>query len=624
MSAPNTEEKKEEIPAWVAVQKKTFTKWTNTHLKKVGASLEDVTTDFDTGIRLMQLVKALYGIDMPKYNANPKMRPHKLDNLSLAFNMVEKAQIKTNFLKTTHLLDHDLKMILGMIWAIILDYQIKGISVEDLSAKEALLLWCQKKTKGYNNVKVNDFSASWNTGLALAALIHHHRPDLIDFDSLNKDNVRENIELVFKVAEDHLGIDRLLDVDDLAMERPDDKSVMTYISEFYHKFTSENKKEIAARRIQKFAQYNQNVEELENNYINNAQQLLEWVNQQIERLGQRDFPEGFEEIQTHIKEHRNWKTSEKAQWTDKKQDNEAANTNIQARLRAGKRKQWAAPEGHSVEDVDQAWERLAEAEKNRGKALRDHLNKNKDGLRKGFADAANEFYDYVTGVKKNVADSGNHGDLQEQLAFLKQTETDMDSDHRSAKVEELGRTLEDLGLADENPYTDFTLEELLLLLESVKTGLKKKRQAIQNQLSAGKTSGISDEQLEEFKDAFRHFDKDKSGALDKLEFKAVLQTLGQTYNDDAFNQLFLKLANGGERIQMDAFVDYMVSLFEDTDDANQIKASFKVLANDKNDVSKSDLRCPPLVDNEIDYLTTRMSGEESAYDYNAYTDSVFA
>lgn len=63
------------------------------------------------------------------------MRPHKLDNITMALKMVEDAKVKTNFLKSTHLIDKDLKMILGMIWAIILDYQIKGISVEELTAK---------------------------------------------------------------------------------------------------------------------------------------------------------------------------------------------------------------------------------------------------------------------------------------------------------------------------------------------------------------------------------------------------------------------------------------------------------------------------------------------------------
>jgi len=621
MSTPPQEE---EVAPWVLVQKKTFTKWTNSHLKKVGTGIEDVKTEFDNGIKLMQLIKALYGVDVPKYNANPKMRPHKLDNLALAFNMIEKAHIKTNFLKTTHLIDHDLKMILGMIWAIILDYQIKGISVEDLSAKEALLLWCQKKTKGYKDVKVNDFSQSWRDGLALAALIHHHRPELIDFDSLNKENRKENNQLCFDVAREHLGIDPLLDVEDLEAERPDDKSVMTYISEFYHKFTSQNQKEVAARRIQRFAIFNKGVEDMEAIYATNAQQLLDWINQQIITLNERDWADDLDSAQELIKRHKDYKVTDKPKWNETKLDNETMHTNIQVRLRSNKRKNWTAPQGITVEEVDNAWEQLGEAEKNRGKALRDHLNKQKDVLRKRFADQASDFYEFVTSMKRDIADAGSQGEPQEQLNFLKTKETELENDKRSSELQETYKLLEELGLADENPYTDFTLEELLLLLEQVLNGLKKKKQAIQSQIASSGQSNITEDQIAEFQDTFKHFDKDRSGELDKLEFRACLQTLGQTYNDEAFNALFAKLAGPNDRISMDTFVKYMISLLEDTDDAAQIKQSFKILSNDKPTISSNDLRVPPLQTSEIDFLTTRMQGSDSSYDYAAYTDDVFA
>lgn len=624
MSEHKDETTPQELAPWVAVQKKTFTKWTNSHLKKVGVSIEDVVTEFDTGIRLMQLVKALYGLEMPKYNANPKMRPHKLDNLTLAFNMVEKAKIKTNFLKTTHLLDHDLKMILGMIWAIILDYQIKGISVEDLNAKEALLLWCQKKTKGYRDVKVNDFSQSWNTGMALAALIHHHRPDLIDFESLQKENSRDNIKLVFEVAQRDLGIDPLLDVEDLDTERPDDKSVMTYISEFYHKFTSQNKNEVAARRIQKFAQFNKSVEDMENNYTQNAQELLNWINNKIEELGNREFADDMDSVKELINNHKDYKLSEKPQWNEKRADNDALHTSIQARLRSNKRKPWTASEPLSVEDIDNAWDRLAEAEKNRGKALRDHLNKQKDSLRKQFADLANSFYDDVMKTKKDIADSDNIGDLNEQLNFLKGKEGELENNDKVGELQNLHKILEDLGLADENQYTDLTLEELLLLIEQVRLVLKKKRQAIQGQLSASGNSSITDDQMNDFKETFNHFDKDHSKSLDKLEFRACLKTLGQDYTDQQFDALFSQLAGGSDRIDFDTFVKYMISLLEDTDDSVQIKQSFRILSNDAPSITEHDLRVPPLQDQDIQFLVARMNKKDGSHDYNQYTDSVFA
>jgi hypothetical protein len=102
------------------------------------------------------------------------------------------------------IIDGNTKLILGMIWTLILRFTIADISEEGLSAKEGLLLWCQRKTAPYKEVDVQDFSLSWSDGLALwvisghfsertlqtpesrCALIHCHRPELLDYDKLNK------------------------------------------------------------------------------------------------------------------------------------------------------------------------------------------------------------------------------------------------------------------------------------------------------------------------------------------------------------------------------------------------------------------------------------------------------
>ncbi len=88
----------------------------NTHLKKVGQEIGDCQTEFQDGIKLMYLIKSLYGIEMPKYNKNPKLRPHKLDNITLALQMVEKAQVKTNFLKTHRTYLHRDCMNVSSMW----------------------------------------------------------------------------------------------------------------------------------------------------------------------------------------------------------------------------------------------------------------------------------------------------------------------------------------------------------------------------------------------------------------------------------------------------------------------------------------------------------------------------
>lgn len=469
----------------------------------------------------MNLLNSLYTIDIPKHNKNPKMRPHKLDNISLAFQMIENAKIKTNFLKPAHLVDHDLKMILGMIWAIILDFQIKGISVDELTAKEGLLLWCQKKTAGYRDVKVENFTSSWTNGLAFCALIHRHRPDLLDYDPLDKANGKQNLELAFSIAEKHLGIPRLLDVEDIAdMPKPDERSIMTYVSEFFHAFASQDIKEIAARRIQKFVQFTQSMESMQSEYEGGAKDLLSWIASAQERMNNRTFDDSYENAKALFDAHKEYMVNEKPKKAAVKLDLEALYANIQTKLRVNGRSGYQVPSGLSTDDIEVVWEALSNAEKERGKAVRDNI------------------FRFITTVQTTV----------------------------------------------------------------------------------------SDQQIREFGEAFDHFNPDRSGFITKNEFKACLSSLSIPFKEDeAFNQAFLKATGGADKISKEQFIQYMIGFVEDKDTPDQIKGSFRILADNSNSISAPQLNIRPLVENEISYLTSKMppAAGGAVYDYNTYTDTAF-
>ncbi|KYQ57574.1 Smoothelin [Trachymyrmex zeteki] len=107
--------------------------------------------------------------------------------------------------------------------------------------KERLLAWCRSKTKEYENVQLDNFSTSWNNGLAFCALIHHFRPDAFDYNSLRPENRRKNFELAFTKADEVAGIAPLLDVEDMVMmQRPDWKCVFTYVQSIYRRFKDED------------------------------------------------------------------------------------------------------------------------------------------------------------------------------------------------------------------------------------------------------------------------------------------------------------------------------------------------------------------------------------------------
>ena len=857
MTEPMTQSQKGLMEkTWERIQKKTFTGWCNNHLRKRGLKIEVLEDDLKDGLKLIALLEIISGDTFPyKFEKKPTMRLKQIANTGLCLKFIQEKGVKLVGIGPEEIVDGNTKLILGMIWTIILRFQIQDISMEELSAKEGLLLWCKKKTEGYKDVNVNNFHFSFQDGLALCALIHRHRPDLLDYSKLDKANKAENLELAFDIAERELDVPRLLDVTDMVdVPKPDERSVMTYVSLLYHVFASSQQAEVAGRRVGKVVDFLQSNEQLRSDYEKRAQDLVNWIEAKKTDLDERDFDGTLEGVQNKLAEFKSYKSDEKKPRGEEKLQLETLFNALQTKLNLNGRPPYQPPAGMSPQDIEANWAQLEKTEHDRALALREELRRMKkieDLLRqfnlriekleqwakqkevtlasedvghnltevraklknheifegefegqdvrlKSLTEIAAELttlgYKDVNNVKGRLDDlSGRWGGLHELankrkelleneyqrqqqiedwlLSFSKRTlqlaiwldnadeiltdpiscenveqveglQTKFDSlvseidakapeyqsiQELSAKLDEIGvdksafsetnmdsltalwdsvaeltntrrenlqaemtkqqenqalcqefadkaktfatdcqeanrfvaqstgasdaqlkslrekqahvsgyestfqelkdlnQRIEDAQIA-ENPYTEHSLDSLKNLFSALTTLLKEKIETLEKEVLAKSDTGLSAEQVKEFRECFNHFDQDKDNFLNRLELGACLKSLGQDVSFEEGGSLDIVISqidhdNDG-CVDFEEFLKYMERISTVSDTADAVKDAFKVLANDKDYITEAELRSV-LPSEKVDYLIKHMQPLGEGYDYRSWTDHAY-
>ncbi|XP_048738035.1 alpha-actinin-like isoform X1 [Ostrea edulis] len=860
-------------PAWEKQQKKTFTAWCNSHLRKAGTQIENIEEDFRNGLKLMLLLEVISGEQLPKPDRG-KMRFHKIANVNKALDFIASKGVRLVSIGAEEIVDGNPKMTLGMIWTIILRFAIQDITVEELTAKEGLLLWCQRKTAPYKNVNVQNFHLSWKDGLAFCALIHRHRPELLDYYKLSRDNPLENLNTAFDVAEKHLDIPRMLDPEDMVNSvKPDERSVMAYVSSYYHAFSGAQQAETAANRICKVLKVNQENERLMEEYERLASDLLEWIKKTTPWLENRTTDNTLPGTQRKLEEFRDYRRKHKPPKLEDKARLENSFNTLQTRLRLSNRPAYLPTEGKMVSDIANAWKGLEFAEKgfeewllselqrlerldhlaqkfrhrcqiheewaegkedmlqsqdylrcglNQLKAMKkkheafesdlaahqdrveqiaaiaqelnlleyhdvhtvntrcqsicdqwdrlgtltaqrrqgldeaekilekidtlhldfakraapfnnwldgakedlldifivhtveeiqqlleahetfkqtlpeadkefnaimalasevqrlanqvglqltdnpyttvdpqDIANKwadvkqlvpKRDGtlqnemmkqqnnmrLRKQFAAKANVVGPWIENQLDAVASMGiqTKSSLEEQLKKLRQYE--QATAQYKPNIDELERYNQEIqeAMIFENHYTQYTMETLRVGWEQLLTAVARNINEVENQILTRDSKGISEDQMNEFRVSFNHFDKNRTRRLEPKEFKACLVSLGYNIRDDrqgdADFQRIMSIVdpNNSGYVTFEAFLDFMTRETADTDTAEQVMQSFKILAGDKPFITAQILRqeLPP---DQAEYCIQRMapySGRDAvpgALDYMSFSTALY-
>ncbi|XP_033996303.1 spectrin family protein isoform X1 [Trematomus bernacchii] len=361
-----------------AVQKKTFTKWVNSHLGRVTSRIGDLYTDLRDGRMLIRLLEVLSGEQLPKPTKG-RMRIHCLENVDKALQFLKEQKVHLENMGSHDIVDGNHRLTLGLIWTIILRFQIQDISVETgdnkerKSAKEALLLWCQMKTAGYPNVNIHNFTTSWRDGLAFSAIVHKHRPDVIEFDNLKRSNAHYNLQNAFNVAEKDLGLTKLLDPEDVNVDQPDEKSIITYVATYYHYFSKMKALAVEGKRVGKVLDYAIEADQLVDKYESLASELLQWIEQTIGTLNDRQLANSLNAVQNQLQAFNSYRTVEKPPKFTEKGNLEVLLFTIRSKMRANNQKVYMPREGKLISDINKAWERLEKAEHERELALRNEL-----------------------------------------------------------------------------------------------------------------------------------------------------------------------------------------------------------------------------------------------------------
>ncbi|XP_039709044.1 dystonin isoform X22 [Pteropus medius] len=347
------------------VQKKTFTKWINQHLMKVRKHVNDLYEDLRDGHNLISLLEVLSGDTLPREKG--RMRFHRLQNVQIALDYLKRRQVKLVNIRNDDITDGNPKLTLGLIWTIILHFQISDIHVtgesEDMSAKERLLLWTQQATEGYAGIQCENFTTCWRDGKLFNAIIHKYRPDLIDMNTVAVQSNLANLEHAFYVAE-KIGVIRLLDPEDVDVSSPDEKSVITYVSSLYDAFPKvpEGGEGIGANDVE--------VKWIE--YQNMVNYLIQWIRHHLTTMSERTFPNNPVELKALYNQYLQFKETEIPPKETEKSKIKRLYKLLEIWIEFGRIK---LLQGYHPNDIEKEWGKLIIAMLEREKALRPEVER---------------------------------------------------------------------------------------------------------------------------------------------------------------------------------------------------------------------------------------------------------
>lgn len=290
------------------------------------------------------------------------------------------------------------------------------------------------------------------------------------------------------------------------------------------------------------------------------------------------------------------------------------------------------------QEINGKWDHVRQLVPRRDQALTEEhaRQQHNERLRKQFGAQANVIGPWIQTKMEEIGRISieMHGTLEDQLSHLRQYEKSIVNYKPKIDQLECDHQLIQEALIFDNKHTNYNMEHIRVGWEQLLTTIARTINEVENQILTRDAKGISQEQMQEFRASFNHFDKDHGGALGPEEFKACLISLGYDVENDRqgdaeFNRIMSVVdPNHSGLVTFQAFIDFMSRETTDTDTADQVIASFKVLAGDKNFITAEELRreLPP---DQAEYCIARMAPYQGpdaapgALDYKSFSTALY-
>jgi len=255
--------------------------------------------------------------------------------------------------------------------------------------------------------------------------------------------------------------------------------------------------------------------------------------------------------------------------------------------------------------------------------LKQELSKQKEH-EKYLSSLLSSCKDFISHVENSLKSIAQDADGTEEEKLEKVEKTGQESIQKSTNLlKHIKEWSDKIDEAEISEQAEYSFQEMESLGDQIKNAVNKRIQALQEQIFQKKMGSVSKEQLQEFHDTFKHFDKQNRNKLNKLEFKAACASVGEDIPDQVLETTFKAYDKDEDGfINFEEFIEFMSSVVKEGTGYDDVVESFKAITGGKDFITANQLT-GNLEKSEAEYLMKVMPQTSGGYDFVAYAKKTF-